>query len=146
MEKFVIYKNNHSIEDVLWILLDITVIFLTIHSKKYEVFVPIIVVFTLPIINKAILWMRWLNSYAIKIENGVLILNHSILYRKIVIPIEKILEVNIDHQCLLLREPIRTSLFHSFVRKITFTNLSDSERKELLLYLDSCVMRVNPSL
>lgn len=137
MKKLVIYKNNHTAEDLLWVILDITAIILVVNTQQYVIFIPIIVIFTLPIIKSAILWMKWFNSFAVKVENSVLILNHSLFYKKQAISLDNIQEVNIDHQYLLLKEPVRISLFNYSVKKVTFTNLSDNERKEILLFLDS---------
>lgn len=137
MKKWVIYKNNHTAEDLLWVILDITAIILAVNTQQYVIFIPIIVIFTLPIIKSAILWMKWFNSFAVKVENSVLILNHSLFYKKQAISLDNIQEVNIDHQYLLLKEPVRISLFNYSVKKVTFTNLSDNERKEILLFLDS---------
>lgn len=137
MKKLVIYKNNHTAEDLLWVILDITAIILAVNTQQYVIFIPIIVIFTLPIIKSAILWMKWFNSFAVKVENSVLILNHSLFYKKQTISLDNIQEVNIDHQYLLLKEPVRISLFNYSVKKVTFTNLSDNERKEILLFLDS---------
>ncbi|MCQ2291579.1 MAG: hypothetical protein MJZ39_00245 [Bacteroidales bacterium] len=137
MKKLVIYKNNHTAEDLLWVILDITAIILAVNTQQYVIFIPIIVIFTLPIIKSAILWMKWFNSFAVKVENSVLILNHSLFYKKQAISLDNIQEVNIDHQYLLLKEPVRISLFNYSVKKVTFTNLSDNERKEILLFLDS---------
>lgn len=136
MEKLIIYKNNHTVEDVLWIILDITAIVLAILKERYVIFAPMILIFTLPVVKNAILWMKWYNSYAVKIENSELVLNHSLIFKKLHIPLENIQDVNIERQCLILKEPVRIPLWGCSLKRITFSNLTDSERKDVFLFLD----------
>lgn len=141
MTTFIIYKNDPAREDLLWLFSDLFAISICCVAKQYIVFTPIILLISLLLLNRAILWVKWHNSYAIKIDESVMTFNHNILFNKIEFPITSIQEVNLENQSILLKAPIQTSIFHIDLKKITFSNLSDNEKRELLLYLHSIVMK-----
>ena len=132
MKDYVLHKTEVTSEDVLLCLTDIIAIILAVKTELYFAFAPIIVLLSIGLFFNIILFFKWQYSYAIKLTSDCIILNHTILYNKITIPLSAISCLNREQRYIKLNEScnIRISKFWKGKTTIIFlSSLSDNERQ-----------------
>ena len=127
MKHYVIHKTEVTSEDNLLCFSTIIVILLAIKTELYLAFAPIIVLFSIGLLLKMILFLKWQFSYAIKLTSEYIILNHTILYNKTTIPLSSISCLNREKRYIELNADCKIRV-PGFSKKISFSSLSDNER------------------
>jgi len=134
MKYYVLHKNQVTSEDVLLCLSAIIVIILMVKTELYLAYAPILFLFSIGLLVKIILFFKWQSSYAIKLTSEHIVLNHTLLYNKFIVPLSSISFLNKEKMYIELKEEcnIRVPGFGKGKKsKISLSSLSDSERKEI---------------
>jgi hypothetical protein len=131
---YVIHKTEVTPEDNLLGFSTIIVIILLIKTELYLALAPMLALFSIGLLFKLILFFKWQSSYAIKLTSDYIILNHTILYNKLTIPLAAISCLNREKRYIELNEDcnIRVPRFRKGKNtRISFSSLSDNERMEI---------------
>ena len=134
MKDYVLHKTEITTDDILLSFLTITVIILEVKTELYIALTPILVLFTIGLLIKMILFFKWQCSYAIKLTSDQIILNHTLLHNMTIVPLSSISCLNRAKRYLELKEGcnIRVPGFGKGKNtRISFSSLSDSERNEI---------------
>ena len=128
---FCIYK----LKDNNWFVLSFATLFiiLAIQTELYAIFSPIIFLHLLFLLYQGILQLKWQNSYAIKVSSHVLVLNHTLMFKKLTLPITSI--ICIDRERSIVKVDIdKIENAPNFLKRnpeIWFRNLTSFERNLL---------------
>ena len=131
MKDYVIHKTEVTPEDNLLCFSTIIAIILAVKTELYLAWALIIVFFFIGLLFKMILLFKWQFSYAIKLTSEHIILNHTILYNKIIIPLSSIDYLNREKRDIALNEKCNIKipgLGKGKKARISFSSLSDNER------------------
>jgi len=134
MKNYVLHKTQATPDDVLLFFSAIIVIILTVKTELYLAYTPILVLLTLAILGKLILFFKWQCSFAIKLTSDYIIFNHTLLHNKITIPLSSISCINREKRYIELCDGcnIRIPGFRKGKNaKISLSTLSDNERNEI---------------
>ena len=104
MKDYVIHKTEVTSEDILLCFSNIIAIILAVKTELYLAFAPIIVLLSIGLLCKMILFFKWQSSFAIKLTSDQIILNHTILHNKITIPLSSISCLNREKKYIELNE------------------------------------------
>ena len=136
---FVMKKNNdfciYKLKDNNWFVLSFATLFiiLAIQTELYAIFSPIIFLHLLFLLYQGILQLKWQNSYAIKVSSHVLVLNHTLMFKKLTLPITSI--ICIDRERSIVKVDIdKIENAPNFLKRnpeIWFGNLTSFERNLL---------------
>jgi len=136
MKNFVLHKTTRTSEDNFLFFSGVIAIILAVKTKEYAVFLPFIFLITINVIVKAILFFKWQYSYALKLTQEHIIINHTILYNKITIPLLSINGLNREQRYVELKENSdikipRLIKSKKNQNKVYFSTLSDYEINKL---------------
>ena len=136
MKNYIIHKTEITPEYNFLFVTTIVAIILAVKTEEYIALSPIIVLTSISLFLKLILFVKWQGCYAIKLNQEQLILNHTILYNKITIPLQSIISLNREQKCVELKENSNIKIprlvkINKNKNKIFFLTLTDNERKEL---------------
>jgi hypothetical protein len=134
MKNYVLHKTESTPDDVILFFSTIIVIILTVKTELYLAYTPILVLLSIGLFGKMILYFKWQCSYAIKLTSDHIILNHTLLHNKITIPLSSISCINREKRYIELNEGCNIKVSGFGKRKnarISFSSLSDSERNEI---------------
>lgn len=136
MRNYIIHKTDKTPDDNFLFFTTIIAIFLAVKTEEYFIFAPIILLLAISLLFKLILFLKWQRSYVVALDENQIILNHTILYSEVKIPLSVIhcvskrgryMELTENHGIALPRFSVKSSTKN----KIYFSTLSDNERKEL---------------
>ena len=137
MKDYVIHKTEITSEDNFLFFSGVISIILAIKTEMYFALAPFIILISIGLLLKIILLFKWQLSYAIKLTSEYIILNHTILYNKITIPLSSISCLNREKRYIELDEDCNIIVFGFGKRKrIQLSSLSDNERKAIFDYME----------
>jgi hypothetical protein len=132
MKSYIIHKTDITPEDNFFVFSNITAILLAVKSEQYIAFAPIILLISIKLVLNIFMFFKWKFSYAIKLDQDHIILNHTILYNKVKVPLVAINCLNKEKQFVELKNNSGVKLPRlNSNNRIFFSTLSDNERKEL---------------